>query len=436
LKPTIATFLGVLLTLPFSSVHTEPATVLDRDTAIQQALQQNRDLRVASLQIQRAKVRLHWAGRLPNPEIELTAEDDFLGENEDENSLGLAYTQRFPIGSSLRLDQELRRSQVTMAELEFVARQRQLAYEVELAWVKLAVSAKKTNLQSRLLQLNADVVQFLDDKAGVGEASPLDATQAKLSGRMIDQKLAFSKRDAQSAEARLELLIGLNPAASIVVPTPALPAASPSRGPAIGSVLQRRADYLALVHQAAVGKASLDLATAQKWEDIGLTVFYKREHSVDLPEGRDRNSFAGFGISLPLPLRSANGPAMADAELDIVLSDTAREALAYKIGGELRAAVESRNVAHRLAQEATGDLLELAKSNFADIQRASQSGQVGFLQVQLAQEQLLQIETTAINLLEAFLVADAEVRFHASEYELSLPTIASGKRPVSHSPQK
>jgi len=67
---------------------------------------------------------------------------------------------------------------------------------------------------------------------------------------------------------------------------------------------------------------------------------------------------------------------------------------------------------------ANGGALPLAKKNFEDFRAAQQSGQASLLQVQQAQAQLMQLETSTLALRNNYHLLDAEVRFIAGTYPI------------------
>ena len=74
--------------------------------------------------------------------------------------------------------------------------------------------------------------------------------------------------------------------------------------------------------------------------------------------------------------------------------------------------------AWRIASEAKGEILRLARKNYDDFRLAYLDGQVGLLQVQRAREQLLELQQEAL---------EAAVHFHQAEARLrkvtgNLPT--------------
>lgn len=425
--------LSVLLTaLAFHGNADAADTLLTRETAIVTALRENRELRVAAFEIDAARARLHWAGLLPNPELEITASDDFLGEGEGERSLEVGFTQRFPVTSALRNSRELRRHQLEIARLEFASRQRQLAHETDKAWIELAIAAHTTALHKDLLALNDEIVTFLEDRAAVGEASRLDVAQAQLKSRLLGLQIAGGKAQEQSASLRLLQLAGLpGGTPPNTGPSPELPTAPPATSLNTTLILSKRDDYQVLLLQSPAAETRLALAKARSWEEISLSIFYEAERSIDEPEGAATNHFGGLGLSIPLPFRKHNGADIAEAEITITRADAAREALAFAIQSQAEAALETRATAHRLATEARGDLLADAHKLLKETTAAYRSGLASFLQVQQAQEQLLELNTGAARLLKDYLMADAGVRFATADYPVDLPQKESPAHPAN-----
>jgi len=410
---------ALLMSISLGLASGASAVGLGRDAAIEAALANNLELRVAALEIDRAHSRLRWAGRLSNPELELSGASDFIGEDEDEGGFEIAFSQRFPITSRLKDEKEVRRRDVDIAEIEFRIRQRQLAFEVEKAWIALRAARRSEQASSRLLEVNADISEFLTGRVEVGEASPLDVAQAALNGELLKQQSGKARSAVASAAARLKQLIGSAQDAELGIEEGArFPDSAPPASLEMGAVLRNRPDYSLLLRSEDLGDAQLKLAMAQRWDDIAVRVFLQRDSSVDEPVGIDRNTFAGLGVSIPLPLRNKNQQAIEEAKIDIEKARRARAAKMFSIHSELLRALQARLAAYKLASSARADALPLAMKNLDEFKAAQQNGQASLLQVQQAQSQLLQLENAALDLQKNYDLLDAEVRFLAGTYPI------------------
>ncbi len=70
---------------------------LTAEQAVREALAANRDLQAARQTIAIARGRLLQAGRLSNPEFEMSGRDDFAFRDEGERGYGVGFAQSFPI---------------------------------------------------------------------------------------------------------------------------------------------------------------------------------------------------------------------------------------------------------------------------------------------------------------------------------------------------
>ncbi|MEZ5325890.1 MAG: TolC family protein [Verrucomicrobiales bacterium] len=420
LHQRLTLFYVLLLLLRLTATGQDDSSLtFSREAAIESAVRNNPELSVAALEIERAKSRLRWAGRLENPELELSSSTDQFGLNEDEGSFEIAFSQRFPVTSRLRDEKTVRKHDVDLAEIEFQVRQRQLAYEVDKAALTLLATERKALLQSQLIELNKGIVTFMANRVELGEMSPLDVTQASLNGQLLDQELGTARAAITDARSRLQKLLGTDPDQTVSISDSlVLSPEAPSSSIDLNAVLQNRPDYASLLAFGDLGRAQLSLATAQRWDDISVKLFASRELAQDAPEGLERNTFAGIGLSIPLPLRNRNEQAIEEAKIDIEKARRARGAKMFEIHSELRAALKAREAAHQLALSASGEALELAKKNFNDFKAAQQTGQASLLQVQQAQTQLLQLENSALEFQKNYHITETEVRFIAGTYPI------------------
>lgn len=392
------------------------------DQAIELALETNRDLRIAALQIDRAKSRLRWSGRLDNPELEFSGTNDSIGLDDNEATYEVAFSQRFPVTSRLKDERNLRGVQVLLAEAELAERRRQLAYEVDLIATDLLALQLKAAQQRQLSDLNDEITEFLRGRAAAGEVSPLDVNQSLLTGKSLARAGAALEAQARQDEMRLVRKIGLDPGRTIeLTQSLSFPANRPAVGLATDPILARRPDHAAALIVADVADAELALAHSNRLEDVAVKLFLERDNAVDEPSGLERNTFAGIGFSIPLPLRKRNQDGIELAEIGIDAADKAIDASAFEIRSEVAAALQTRLSAWSLAKEASSEILVLAEKNLADFRRAYENGQASLLQVQRAQEQLLELQTARTDFERDYFIADAAVRFATAGYSNLAP---------------
>jgi len=425
MKSTFSIFLISLLGGSFV-FGAEETVALSRDKAISLAFANNRELRIASLEIKRAASRVQWSGRLDNPELELSASDDGVGLDEGEGIYEVAFSQRFPLTSKLKKDKGLRRWQVILAEAEVVERRRELAGAVDMALVGLLATREKIRLGREGVALNKEIVRFLEEKAKLGEVSKLDVMQTTLGGRTLEQEVKLLGTQENQQSLALKQLIGLDASTALNLSgTLELPALRPVTGEEIDVILQRRPDHVLALAKTDEARAAIALEESKRWEDIAVKVFVEGESAVDNPTGLERNTFAGVGISIPLPFRQRNQEGIAQAKIDAEAAAGGVEAARFRVKAECEEAWQRRLDSWELAREAGGELLDLAEENLAGFREAYGKGEATLTQVQKAQEQVLELRSAATTFLADYHLADARVRHVTGAYPgltISRPT--------------
>lgn len=322
----------LLIGLP---VMADDAVTLSREKAIALAFANQRDLKVAALEINRAASRVQWAGRLENPELELGASADGVGLDEGERTYEVAFSQRFPLTSKLKKEKGLRTWQVVLAEAEVVEQRRQLAGEIDRAVVELLATREKIRLGREGAALNKEIIQSLEGKVTLGEASKLDLMQANLSGRTLDQSVKLLQAQENQQRLGLNQLVGLEATTALnLTGTLELPASRPATDGEMSGILQRRPDHVLALAKIDESRAAIALEESKRWEDIAVKVFVEGESANDDPTGLEKNTFAGVGISIPLPFRQRNQDAIAQARIDAEAAAGGVEAARFTVRAE------------------------------------------------------------------------------------------------------
>lgn len=396
------------------SVSAETAS---RDDAIRKAYANNRELSLASLEIERAASRLRWSGRLENPELEISRMGDGFGNNNEESITEVGFTQKFPLTAKLKHEKNLRHYQVILAEAEIAAQRRELAGRVDLALIDLIATREQITVSRELVRLNREIVDFLKQQAKEGLVSSLDVMQATLNGRTLEQQA--KALEAAEMHHLLELLkiIGLDPDSSFQADTRfTLPGERPGIDVSLNEVLQRRPDYVLALAKTDEASAAIALEEAKRWQDVSVRLFVEQEKMVDNPDGLDGNTFTGFGISIPLPLRDRNQEGIEQAGINAAAAAKAVEAARFRIRSECEEAFHHRTDAWELARDASGELLDLAETNLKEFRKAYEQGQASLIQVQRAQEQVLELKTAALEFVADYHRAAAKLRLATGDY--------------------
>lgn len=375
----------------------EPLPPLTRSGAIQLALQRNLDLQAARFAIRRAVAAAVDAGALPNPEISLSGASDFAFNNEGEYAWSMGLSQQFPITGRLRTLRSLAEQEIELAKAEIRLAELELAASVARVCDALQAVSLEMQLLEEQQTLNATFEEFLQTKVRRAEASSLDVRQARLASSALDQRLARSERQRAELLSELRLLLAMqtDELLTIAEPVESWPEALPvfTREDLTGH------PALALKQQfAVIAGIQSDLATAERWGDITVQVFFEEEYGVDEPVGFERERFFGIGVSIPLPLHNRNRGAIESSRLRERQIEAELRATEYRL---LSRAEALRGLYLNLQQQIQSyrrELIAPAEASLAEIEDAFQTGLVDLTDVFRAQERLLDLRLELLEL--------------------------------------
>ena len=168
---------ALLIASPATMLEAEPGVVVSYDMLPRLVRSQNPELTAARVRIREALARSAKAGRHANPELETSVEQN---SRFREWKAEIGFTQRFPVTDRLRLEREIGLTEVKAAEAEVREVERQLVAAAREAMVEIQALRQRRDLLVRQRKLSEEFATFLDQVAGKGEGSPLDAGMARI----------------------------------------------------------------------------------------------------------------------------------------------------------------------------------------------------------------------------------------------------------------
>ena len=403
--------------LPWRTFFTDPAL----QSLIALALEHNRDLRVAALNIAqaRAQIGLRSADELPSVSAG-------LGLSRAPNTSGNMATT-FTGGllvSSYELDffgrvaslKEQALAQYLATEEARRTAQISLVATVAQAWMGLGADARLLRLAEQTLASRQDSLRLVALRLEYGAASDLDLRLAQSLVQAASVALAQTQRQRALDENALVLLVGqpLMPAllaqlgADVSLTLPALPAGLPSE------LLTRRADIRQAEQQLAAANANIAAARAAYFPRIALTASAGSASSELGSLFKDGSWSYSLVPQLLLPLfdggRNDANLASAKVGFDIAVAqyEKAIQGAFREVADALaaRSSWERQLLAQTALAQADGERLALTRLrlengaasqlDWLDAQRALFASQQGLIAAQLA---LLQSQVTLYKVL-------------------------------------
>ena len=382
----------------------------DLDGAIEKAISNNKELSYARLEIDRAKAKFRWSGRLPNPRLEFMGSSDQLGLNEGEHNLQIALAQSFPRTAVLNTETTLRFRQIALADAEVLTKEQALAARVAEDILKLVATRNYLKITREHIELDKAIIRSLKEFIARGEASRLELTQAELKLQHLNQQERGQISQIQQHRMHMHQLLGLPPESEATYTYQLdLPEEKPTSSLDQELILSNRGEYQIAQSEILASDSELDHEKARSKEPIQWKALLAEERIIDEPIGAERNTFVGVSVSIPLPFRQKNEERIEQAKINKRASEKALESLKFNIVSEYHAAQRFMTDNWDIAHIANGEILQMAKKSYNDYQLAYLDGQVSLLQVQRALEQLHELEEEALK---------ASVLYHQSHIQL------------------
>lgn len=250
------------------------------------ALQNNRDLRVAMLSIDkaRAQYRLQRAAQLPSFDANASmsrsrtsaaSNDDGVSQvsTSDTLQVGLSSWQLDLFGQLRSLKQEALQNWLSSAENQRNVRLTLVA-QVAAAWLTVGADQAQLALAQQTLDSQAQTLQLTERRHSIGSASGLDLAQQQTS--VESARVAVASAATQLAQARdaLQLLVGAPVDAALLPTGQAMQdsvALAPLPAHLSSAVLLQRPDVLAAEHTLQAANADIGAARAAFFPSLSLT---------------------------------------------------------------------------------------------------------------------------------------------------------------------
>jgi cobalt-zinc-cadmium efflux system outer membrane protein len=354
-------------------------------------------LKAARLSIDEARGRQLGAGRLSNP----TLDTSFQNESRvSPRTTVFGIDQSFPLTKRLSLEKKLTAQLVTAAEHEVRDVERRYIAAARSLAVKLLALEKQRALRQQQTALAQKLSDFAKDRAKAGELSPLDAAQAQVDTQRLLLEARRIEIESVSLRGELKPMLGLNPQDTLTLsgdlPSLTLP---PSKA------WQQRADYQLAQTKVEAAQTDSALANARRMSDVSAGFFASREQQDVTPRQTERTGFVGFRFSIPLPFWNRNQGEIAEKAATAERARLEKEALATQISGEADTARREMEANAGLVSDTRDKLLPLVIEQTSKLEKAYESGQTDLLTVLRARDQRLQLESAALDAARDFHLA-------------------------------
>lgn len=382
----------------------EPGS-LSMDQAVALALQRNRDVIRARLDVREAEFDLVAAQMYPNPALSYQAGNLVLGHGNPYNArAGAPQSPGFfsqvvhSVGISEIIDVWAKRSarrraaeeSIRLKRLELLDALREIAYAVRSAFADVLREQSEHAFAYEVRDRYARTVQLSRSRYQVGEISEAEFRKIELEGLKYQSAVVDAEAEYQLARQKLALLLAF-PSASVLPERLSEPVPLPVHGSIAeltARALQNRPDVLAAKQERKAADLELAAARREAYPDLSVGVTYT--HSEFGVSGDNPNTLA-FGASVPLPLFDRNQAGIGRAEVG------QRRALNDRVRAELQVQSDVAGALSRFKRaEAlldlfrSGGMMERAETALKVAEQSYKAGALSLLELLEAQRTYLE----------------------------------------------
>jgi len=369
---------------------------MNRAVAI--ALERNRDVIAAKLDIETAKFDEVEAGMYPNPVLGYSLGNLVLGRgNSQAPHPGFFGQTQNTISVSEIIDVWGKRSARLRAASHSIALQklmtedaiRQVVYAVRSDFAEVVRLQSELDLNRETRERYDETVRLSRSRYSAGDISEAELKKVELEGLRYQNIETAAALELDLARQRLAALLTLDSADAL----PATLVATEDRtanyalGPLIERALAQRPDVRAAKEARWLTDAELARARREAYPDVSFGLNFT--HSEFTASGDNPNTL-GLGFSLPLPVFDRNQANIGRARVDQRRAANQGQRLLLEVKHEVGQAYRRIAKARALWQVFEGGMLERADTALKSAEKSYRAGGISLLELLEAQRTYLQ----------------------------------------------
>ena len=202
----------IVILLPYRALAIDDGEELDLNLLIEEALKSNPEIETARQQWEVTKKDVPQALSLEDPQISITQwsiPSNFNIGDADETWYGIG--QSFPFPGKLALRGEISAKEADISEQMYLAKGRELAAAVKLAYYQLFLIHKSIDLHLEHQALLEEFIQIAEHKYALGQVSQQDILKAQVEMSRLHNSLLLLEQDKISMQAGINTLLNRPP---------------------------------------------------------------------------------------------------------------------------------------------------------------------------------------------------------------------------------
>lgn len=344
---------------PAADVGSSGGARLTMEQAVALALQRNRDVIAARLEIEAAQIDIVVARLRPNPTLEYSVGNLVLGHGNPQSPArvdpGFLDQPVQNVGLSAIIDVWSKRTARVRAASQGVELRRllvedalrEIVYGVRSAFANAGRAVAERDLAHEVAARYAETVRISQARFRAGDMSEAELRKIELEGLKYGNQVVDAELQAELERNHLIAILGFAPDAPLPEVDPRDELARPQVDlPALTrEALAHRPDLRATVAAGALASAQLSAAEREAYPDVAVGVTYTHDRFTISGDNPDT---LGLSLSVPLPIFDRNQAGRRHAELDLRRAQNDSERLRIRVEHDVAEAVRRTVRAEKL----------------------------------------------------------------------------------------
>ncbi|MBK9439169.1 MAG: TolC family protein [Chloracidobacterium sp.] len=385
------------LVAPFANRYHNQTDGISLAEIVRLAVASNGNIKIAQLEIEKARARLTQAGLRSNPTLEVEQSTGRIVGSPGDRGLSVGFSLPVDVYGQRQKRIDLARAEITLREAELTTRQREVTGQVLNTYAEALAALKELQVLDDLLELDTQTVRFVQTRVNEGETAPLELSLLQTEVERLRARREIADGNIQTALTRLKFYAGVAydqplklreeiSAAQI----PQLPTTSET---GISLALRSRPELRVAELEEQLASAGLRLVRSQSKPDVtAYTRYTQGRSSIDLPVGsfpQSTDRSLTFGVSIGLPIFDKKQGAKAEAEIAIRQAQERRSFAEAIIRNEVVTAFQRIESAKRALRTLETAVIPRSLENIETIRKVYELGQLKITDLIAEQRKLL-----------------------------------------------
>lgn len=383
-------------TTPSQSNYYNPVDGLTLSEIVQRAVVNNGEIKIARLEVDKARARLTQAGLRGNPTLEVEQSTGRLVGSPGDRELSVGFSLPVDVYGQRSRRMTVARAEITLKEAEVVARQRELSGQVFSAYADALAAIREMRIIDELLGLDVETVRFVQVRVNEGETPPLELSLLQTEVERLRSRRELADGRVRSSITRLKFYAGIPFELPMrlreEITTAAVPKLPPTVETSLTVGLANRPEIRLAELEEQLAGAGLRLIRAQSRPDFtAFTRYTQGRAGFDDPRGEffQKDRSLTFGVAIGLPIFNKNQGAKAEAEISIRQARERRIFAEQVVKNEIITAFQRIEAAKRALTILETAVLPRSRENVATIRRVYELGELKITDLIAEQRKLL-----------------------------------------------